>query len=78
MLQEEIYWQKIMINKSRGDEEANGKDTSEIRSEKKEEIIKSIGHCRPHVREEKSQTKELIAQATQQKFKSQLSENHLD
>ena len=67
-----------MINKSRGDEEANGKDTSEIRSEKKEEIIKSIGHCRPHVREKKSQTKELIAQATQQKFKSQLSENHLD
>ena len=45
-----------MINKSRGDEEANGKDTSEIRSEKKEEIIKSIGHCRPHIREKKSQT----------------------
>ena len=46
-----------MINKSRGDEEANGKDTSEIRSEKKEEIIKSIGHCRPHVREKKKPNK---------------------
>ena len=46
-----------MINKSRGDEEANGKDTREIRSEKKEEIIKSIGHCRPHVREKKKPNK---------------------
>ena len=46
-----------MINKSRGDEEANGNDTSEIRSEKKEEIIKSIGHCRPHVREKKKPNK---------------------
>ena len=46
-----------MINKSRGDEEANGEDTSEIRSEKKEEIIKSIGHCRPHVRGKKKPNK---------------------
>ena len=34
MLQEEKNRQKIMINKSRGDEEANREDTSEIRSEK--------------------------------------------
>ena len=34
MLQEEKNRQKIMINKSRAGEEANGEDTSEIRSQK--------------------------------------------
>ena len=55
-----------------------------LEAKKKEEIIKSIGHRRPPVEKKKNrerkkcQTKELAAQATQQKFESRLSENHLE
>ena len=56
---------------------------AKLEAEKKEEIIKSIGHRRPPVEKKKRerkkcQTKELAAQATQQKFESRLSENHLE